>query len=428
MNRTQSPALQQIDRLDIRNFTESKLSNGSRLIIADGVEQELIRVELLFRGGRWYEPQQGVSRAVCNLMRKGTSTKSAKEIADSIDYFGAQLEVHAGQDLTSMTIFCLKKYLPELLPIAEEILLDAAFTEEELELFIARQKQKLRINAQNTDFHANRKFSSVLFGANHPYGYSLTENALDLLKRNTLLDHHRTHYRPGDAMLFMSGNIADQDIALVDQYFGKYQPQGKIISATDKSIYTDAEHKFFIPKDDSVQSSVRIGTMTVNKTHPDFADLNVLNTLFGGYFGSRLMTNIREERGYTYGIYSSIAHLRHASYFSIETEVGNEVCAPALEEIYKEMDLLKKVAVEEEELSIVRNYMLGGLLRATDGPFNRINVIKNMLLSDLTLEYFDNLERSIRSITPERLMELAQKYFDHETMKEVVCGKKVFKV
>ena len=424
MNRTEAPGLQQIDRLDIRNYTERTLSNGSRLIVVDGVEQELIRVELIFHGGRWYEPQQGVSRSVCNLMRKGTSTKSAREIADSIDYYGAQLEVHAGQDFTSLTIFCLRKYLAELLPIAEEILIDAAFSEEELSLFVAKQKQKLRINAQNTDFHANRKFSAVLFGDTHPYGYALNENTLDALQRETLLDYHRTHYRPGDAMIFMSGNISEQDIQLVDKYFGKYQPHGKIISTSDKSIHTAAEHKYFIPKEDSVQSSVRIGTLTIGKTHPDFPELNVLNTLFGGYFGSRLMTNIREDKGYTYGIYSSISHYRHASYFSVETEVGNEVCASALEEIYKEMDLLKKVAVDEEELSIVRNYMLGGLLRATDGPFNRINVIKNTLLSGLTLDYFDGLERAIRNISSERIMELANQYFDWETMKEVVCGKR----
>lgn len=424
MNRTEAPGLQQIDRLDIRNYTEHTLINGANLIIVGGVEQELIRVELIFHGGRWYEPKKVISRTVCSLMQKGTSTKSAKQIADSIDYFGAHVEIHPGQDFTSMSIFCLRKYLAEILPIAEEILLDATFPEEELNMFIARKKQKLRINAQNTDFHADRKFSAVLFGDAHPYGYSMTEETLDDLQRDDLVRYHRNHYNPGSAMIFVSGNVSDKDIAMIDACFGKYAVTDKHVSPTDKSIHTNAEHKFFIPKDDSVQSSVRIGTLSIGKTHPDFPDLNVLNTLFGGYFGSRLMTNIREDKGYTYGIYSSITHYRHASYFSIETEVGNEVCASALEEIYKEMDLLKKVAVAEDELSIVRNYMLGGLLRATDGPFNRINVIKNTMLSGLTLSYFDNLERAIRNISADRIMELAQQYFDYETMKEVVCGKR----
>ena len=424
IDRNKAPELQSIDRLDIRNYKSTALSNGTSVTYVGGVEQDLIRVELIFHGGRWYEPSQGVSRATCNLMKKGTSTKSAKEIADSIDFYGAQLEVNAGQDFTSVVIYCLNKHLASILPIAEEIMIDAAFRDEELELFVAKQKQKLRINAQNTDFHANRKFNAVLFGNQHPYGYAMTADTLDALQSDVLRNYHRKHYNPGDARIFLSGNVTDDVLHLVEKHFGHYTATGKIISATDKSIYTASEHKYFIDKDDSVQSSVRIGTLAISKTHPDFPEFNVLNTLFGGYFGSRLMTNIREDKGYTYGIYSSISHYRHASYFSIETEVGNEVCASALEEIYKEMDLLKKVAIDEEELSIVRNYMIGGLLRATDGPFNRINVIKNMMLSDLTPVYFDSLEKAIRNITSERLQELAIKYFDHETMKEVVCGKR----
>ena len=424
IDRNKAPELQSIDRLDIRNYKSTALSNGTSVTYVGGVEQDLIRVELIFHGGRWYEPSQGVSRATCNLMKKGTSTKSAKEIADSIDFYGAQLEVNAGQDFTSVVIYCLNKHLASILPIAEEIMIDAAFRDEELELFVAKQKQKLRINAQNTDFHANRKFNAVLFGNQHPYGYAMTADTLDALQSDVLRNYHRKHYNPGDARIFLSGNVTDDVLNLVEKHFGHYTATGKIISATDKSIHTASEHKYFIDKDDSVQSSVRIGTLAISKTHPDFPEFNVLNTLFGGYFGSRLMTNIREDKGYTYGIYSSISHYRHASYFSIETEVGNEVCASALEEIYKEMDLLKKVAIDEEELSIVRNYMIGGLLRATDGPFNRINVIKNMMLSDLTPVYFDSLEKAIRNITSERLQELAIKYFDHETMKEVVCGKR----
>lgn len=424
ITRTEAPDLRSIDRLDIRNYHTRTMPNGTLMYYVTGLEQELIRMEMVFHGGRWYEPQQVVSRTVCNLMRKGTTSKTGKQIADSIDFYGAQLEVSGGQDFTSLVIYCLNKHLPYLLPIAEEILNDAAYREDELEMFIQRQKQKLRINAQNTDFHANRKFNAVLFGEEHPYGYSMTESKLDTLQRDTLLDYHRKHYNPGDAVYFVSGNVSEGDLDLIEQTFGKYAPKGKIISATDKSIHTDPQHKFFIDKDDSVQSSVRIGTISISKTHPDFPDLNVLNTLFGGYFGSRLMTNIREDKGYTYGIYSSISHYRHASYFSIDTEVGNEVCASALEEIYKEMDLLKTVPVDKEELTIVQNYMMGGLLRATDGPFNRINVVKNMVMSGLDARYFDGLVSAIRNITSERLMELANRYFDHETMKEVVCGKR----
>lgn len=424
INRTSAPDSQKIERLDISNYKKMQLDNETALYYVDGVEEDLVRIEMRFHAGRWYESQHCVSRAVCNLMKKGTKSKTAKQIADIIEFYGAQLEVQQGQDLTSVVIFCLGKYLDAILPVVEEILAEASFAQDELEHFIEKQKQKLRINAQNTDFHANRKFHSVLFGAQHPYGYALTEPDLDELNSELLLHYHRKHYNPADAVFFLAGNINESVIKKVNQYFGKYSKTGILISNSDKSIHTDPEDFFFIDRSDSVQSSVRIGGLTISKTHPDFAELNVLNTAFGGYFGSRLMTNIREDKGYTYGIYSSITHFNHASYFSIETETGNEVCEKAIAEIYNEMEKMRTTLIDDEELTIIKNYMMGGLLRATDGPFNRINVIKNMVMSRLDTGYFEGLVNAIRTVQPERLRDLAIQYFDRGTMKEVVCGHK----
>ncbi len=423
-NRITAPDLQLIDRLDINNYKQLKLSNGVDVYYVSSSEDDLIKIELRFPAGRWYEPQPAISRAVCNLMRKGTSTKTAKQIADITELYGAHLDIESGVDYTSMVIFCLVKHLDKIIPVAEEILLDASFPDDELELFVKKQKQKLRINAQNTDFHANRKFNAVLFGEQHPYGYAVAESTFDAIERNKLIDFHRKHYSPGAATIFVAGKVSDDIMQMVETHFGKYPKQGKIISATDKSIHTSSEYKHFINKDDSVQSSVRIGTLAISKTHPDFPEFNILNTAFGAYFGSRLMTNIREDKGYTYGIHSSVIHFVHGSYFSIETEVGNEVCAAAIAEVYKEMDLIKTVPIDDEELTIIKNYMMGGLLRATDGPYNRINVIKNMVMSGLTTSYFDGLANAIKTVSSARLMELANKYFDYETMQEVVCGKR----
>jgi predicted Zn-dependent peptidase len=173
---------------------------------------------------------------------------------------------------------------------------------------------------------------------------------------------------------------------------------------------------------DSVQSSVRIGCISIAKNHADFPELNILNTVFGGYFGSRLMRNIREDKGYTYGIHSYITHFEHASYFVIDTEVGNEVCKAAMDEIYHELETMRTVQVTGEELLTVKNYMLGSLLRATDGPFNRISAIRNSVLSGLDEMYFTRLVDAIKHITPERLKDLSNIYFANENMQEVICG------
>ncbi|MEZ5012872.1 MAG: pitrilysin family protein [Chitinophagales bacterium] len=425
MMRETAPALQQVTTIDLRNYTETQLANGVPVYYTTAQEEDLIRIEWRFHAGRWFEPKKLIARATSALMRKGTSTHSAKELADMVEFFGTQIQSSFGQDDTSVHITCLGKYLSRILPVVEEILTDAIYPEEELHLFVQRQQQRLRVSAQNTDFHANRAFQKALYGVEHPYGYAMEEPDLFAISRQELQDFHRTHYLPGTATIFIAGNVQNDTLALLEKHFGK-QKRTSIVSPFEQIVAKPAtDKKIFIDKADSVQSSVRIGGPIIPKTHPDFPGLNVLITAFGGYFGSRLMSNIREEKGYTYGIYSTVSHHTHASYFSIETEVGNEVCDAAIAEIYHEMRRMREEKMPEAELAKVKSYMMGSMLRATDGPFNRINVIRNMIQSGLTPAYYDDIVSAILNATPEHMQLLAQKYLNEKDMYEVVCGKKV---
>ncbi|MBC8172298.1 MAG: insulinase family protein [Chitinophagales bacterium] len=422
MNRTEAPELKDIHRLDINNFKTITLNNGVPLYIVDGVEEDLVRIEIRFPAGRWHENKHGQSHATPAQMKKGTAAKTSLEIAEAIEYYGAQLDTSSGQDHTAVTLYSLGKYIKEIIPVVEEILQEAIFPEQELELYKERKTQRMRINAQNTDYHANRKYNEVIFGDKHPYGYAIKEKDVDNLQKQDLLDYYRSYFNIAEAKIFISGNIKEDVIRTVEKHFGHQQKMNNPDSATDKSLHTLTENKFYIPHKDSVQSSVRIGGISIPKDHPDFPELNVLNTVFGGYFGSRLMSNIREDKGYTYGIHSSIGHNLHGSYFSIDTEVSNEVCKNVVHEIYYEMELLRSNIIPDDELSIVKNYMLGTFLRATDGPFNRINVVRNIVLSGLDISYFNRLVEAAKTVTPARLQELANQYFVKSGMKEIVCG------
>lgn len=422
INRKEQPQLKNIESLQISNFKTEKLDNGTPVYIVDGVEEDLVRIELRFPAGRWYENSMGQSHAATALMRKGTSQKTALQLAEAIEFYGAQLDTSTGTDTTSVSLYTMGKHLQQVLPVATEILNSATFPEKELVLYKERKKQRFKISAQNTDFHANRKITEVLFGSSHPYGYSMQEADIDAIDRNEIIKFYNSHYNAGNASIFVSGNVNDTIISVLNKQFGKYKHERTPVSATDKSIRSDEKDAFYIPLKESVQSSVRIASLSIPKHHPDYPELNVVNTIFGGYFGSRLMSNIREDKGYTYGIHSYITHLKHASYFSIDTEVGNEVCEKAITEIYREMEIMCTDKVENEELDIVKNYMLGTLLRATDGPFNRINIIRNIVLSGLDFTYFDSLVHAIKTVTPERIRDLAQKYLIKGNMKQVICG------
>ncbi|MFN0274169.1 MAG: M16 family metallopeptidase [Chitinophagales bacterium] len=422
INRIVQPDLKTIEKVSINNFKTFYLDNTVPVYVADGVEEDLLRIEMRFPAGRWYEASAGQSHAVSALMKKGTKGKTALQIAEAVEFYGAQLDTSSGNDTTSLSLYCLGKHLPHVLPIVAEILNDAVFPDDEIVLYKERKKQRFLINSQNTDFHAGRMFSEVLFGKQHPYGYSLQLSDIDELERSQVQKFYNEHYSIGNTKIFVSGNVKEEVIGMLNAEFGKYEKKKIPIAASDKSLHAGKEKEYYHELSQSVQSSVRIGCISIPKDHPDYPEVNVLNTVFGGYFGSRLMSNIREDKGFTYGIHSYIAHLDHASYFSIDMETGNEVCKAAIAEVYKEMDLLRKMLIREDELTTVKNYMLGSLLRATDGPFNRINVIRNIVLSGLDFSYFQDLVKGIQTITPERLRDLANIYLIPENMREVICG------
>jgi len=181
------------------------------------------------------------------------------------------------------------------------------------------------------------------------------------------------------------------------------------------------EKKHRISNDpDGVQGSIRIARPFPNRHHPDFMKVSVLNTIFGGFFGSRLMTNIREDKGYTYGVHSYLQNNIHDSAWMVSTEAGRDVCEATIKEVYAEMKELRDVLVDEEELHLVRNYMMGIILGDLDGPFQILSRWKNIILNDLNEKYFYDSIKTIKTISAEEIRELAKKYLTPEDFYELV--------
>lgn len=421
-DRNTPPALQQVDKLEINNFRTAELSNNTPLYIVDGAEEEIVKIDWRFHAGRWYETQPAIARNTLQMLRKGTFQKTARHIADAIEFYGCDLDFTNGNDTTSISLTCLNKHLENVLPVVVELLQEAAFPDHELEMMIQRQKQRLRINEKNTEFYANRSLYRMLFGDTHPYGYAVDDAILDNLSTDGLRRYHRDFYKNAPSTLFVAGNVSDSILNTLDTYYGSIPVHNTVSRKNDISIRTSGERKIYKELTEAVQASVRIGKISIPKTHPDFLAYNIMMILFGGYFGSRLMRNIREEKGYCYGIHATTWHSLHASYMIISTEVGNEVCEDAIEEVYREMDVLRNEKVSETELSIVRNYVMGNILQATDGPFNRIKTITNLVLLNMDTSYYDAYMHTLQAITPERIQEMAVKYLVKEDMIESICG------
>lgn len=425
IDRKISPDFKTIEKVEMIHASEKRLRNNIPVYAINAGTQNLIKIEFLFAAGMYHQQMPLQAATVNSMLEEGTSKMNAAQIADAVDYYGAFLEVGIEQDNASVVLYTLNKHLKATLPVIEQIIKDAVFPQYELETHLKNKKQKFLVNNQKVATVARKHFSELIFGDQHPYGRDVKDSDFEVIQQKHLMEFYKTNYRSNNCKIILAGKIDDDVYSQLDQYFG-----GNDWNAVNDLIKKDVEIKqttkkeHLIFKEDALQSAIRIGKIMFNKTHPDFHPMQVLNTLYGGYFGSRLMSNIREDKGYTYGIGSGMVSLKNGGYFFITTEVGVEVCQDALKEIYFEMNRLREELVGEEELKLVKNYMLGTFLRNVDGPFALADRFKGILEYGLGYDYFDKYIATVKGISASQLKDLANTYFDKESMIELVVGKK----
>lgn len=263
----------------------------------------------------------------------------------------------------------------------------------------------------------------MLFGKDNFYGRKNTEADYSSITNEMVADFFNTNYSTQNMVVVASGKIEDKQIAEIQETLGSIVKEGKRNSLLNLSFQQPENFNHLIEKEDAVQSALRMGKPMFNKTHPKFAALQVVNTILGGYFGSRLMKNIREDKGYTYGIGSGLVSKVEGGYWVISSEVGSDVCGNALKEIKKELSILCNELVSEEELSLVKNYKLGQLLKNCDGAFSLSDRFVGLLMYDLDYSYYDNYVKVINEITPQNIIKLCQEYLNPDTFLQLVVGK-----
>lgn len=395
------------------------LDNGVEAYAINAGAEEVVSFEWVFFAGNWQEEQNLVAPTANFLLRNGTSTRNAYQINEHFEYYGAYLNRACYNETATITLHCLNKHINELLPVVKELIVDSVMSQDELDIYRQNMKQRLAVSLKKSDFVASRLIDVYLFGENHPYGKYSKEEDFDKLERQQLLDFYKKYYQQGKLIMFVAGKLPANIGALLNQHFGDLPS----VSNPKKTIIAEPaqEKKIRVTNDpDGVQGSIRIARPFPNRHHPDFLKVQMLNALFGGFFGSRLMSNIREDKGYTYGIHSYLQNHVQQSAWMISTEAGKEVCEPTIVEVYKEMKDLREEPIDDEELLLVRNYMMGSILGDLDGPFQIISRWKNIVLNDLTERYFYDSIKTIQTISAEELQQLAQKYLQPDEFYELV--------
>ena len=423
LNRTIAPPIKDAIEFDLKlkPYTFFELDNGVPVYTIDAGTQEVFQLEMVFYAGNSFEKQKAVAGATNFLLKNGISTKTAFEINEAFEYYGAHCARACYNETAVINLSALNKHLDKLLPVIKEMITDSVFLEEELATYKQNSKQRLSVSLKKGEFVASRLIDAYVYGEKHPYGVYTNPEDIDALNTTQLKEFFKQYYVNGSCVMFVSGKLPADLKEKLNNNFGGLSIKANNEQLPASNLYPATEKKYRIQNDaDGVQGAIRIARDFPNRHHPDFMKVMVLNTLFGGYFGSRLMSNIREDKGYTYGIHSYVQNHLQQTAWMISTEAGKDVSEATVEEVYKEMKLLREELVDEEELLLVRNYLIGTILGDLDGPFHIMGRWKNIILNKLDEKYFYNSIHVIKTITAEEIRELAKKYLNPEDFYELI--------
>jgi zinc protease len=417
-----APAIHPVRNLALPLPRVVRLDNDIRVYAMDFPGQEILKVEAVFEAGRPEETKHLVSRATARLVREGTRTRTGAEIAEHLDFYGGSLSIPTNLDSAVFSLFSLRKYAGELIPVFAEVLHEPVFPTDEIETYKRNSLQELLLDLDKEEVLAYRKITELIFGETHPYGYNSSPEDYAALTRDDLAAFFNRWYVPANCRLFVSGRVDDAVLELLNRHFGQTRKIGGAPVGQLPLSAIEAPQTVHIKHPGSLQTAVKIGRRLFARNHPDYNGLFVLNTLLGGYFGSRLMMNVREKRGYTYNIYSTADAMLHDGCFYIATEVHKGKVNATVKQIFSEMKNLCDTPVPEAELDMVRNYLLGMLLNGLDGPLNISDVVRTLVVEGLSLAAFDELVHTIRAITPEQIQDLARRYLQPDDFWVVTVG------
>ncbi|MFI3328575.1 MAG: pitrilysin family protein [Rikenellaceae bacterium] len=397
------------------------LENGVKIYSVASNDFEVLRVSFVFGAGSVVQTKPFSSSATVNIMYEGSRDMTAHEIAEQLDYYGSYFDVNIDRDYSYVSFCMLSKFVEPTMKVAEQILLHPTFPEEEITTYCNKRKQRLAIEREKVETKAREEFAKSLFGEGHPYGKSSSESDYDNLRREDLVDIYERYYTAENCFVVCSGKVGAEEMAAIKRIAGalKNNPASGTVNAFPPLVSREFH---LVEQPEAVQSSVRVGRTLFSRSHPDFLGMQVLATALGGYFGSRLMQSLREERGYTYGVMCAMVNFAKEGYLAIATQVGVEVTQDTLNLIDEELELLRREPMSEDELEMVRRIMVGEIMRVLDGPFGVADVtIENVLCGDDNSTIAENVRR-IEAFTPQYLQELAQKYLNPKDMVRVVAG------
>ena len=421
MDRTIPPLIQSQD-FAFRKPERHILPNGIMLsTIASAGHEEVLRIDFVFAVGQWHQVQKLQALFTCRMLREGCRGYSSADFAERLDYYGAWLELSVGMNRSFVTLYTLKKFFDQTLQLVHSMLSEPAYGEEQFLTIRANNKAQLLVNMQKGDVCAQRALRRSVYGAAHPCGMSADPEDYDALQTSHLREFFARHYGSRNCSIYLSGSVDDGVIQRVEQLFGA-TPWGSAtpVDAVQYSLQPSESMTQHITRPDALQSSIRMGALMMDVNDPDYLSMRVLTTVLGGYFGSRLMKNVREDKGYTYHISSDLITNTSQVLFLVGCEALADKADEVIAEVHDEMLRLQHEPISDAELLMVRNYMTGEICRNYEGAFSLADAYIFLEHLGLPETHIENTIEVIRTTDAARLQQLAQRYLRPESLYTVV--------
>lgn len=420
LNRQLAPSSYPLEPIAFPDYQLFHLDNGIEVCVIALGEQDVFKFELNTDAGALNSDRPGLAGMTSQLMKRGTISKSAKELNESFDFYGAFWDIQSNFDLGTITIYSLKKHFETLIHLLVDILQNSNFIESEYKKELEIEIQRTHLNWEKTSFAANQYFRNAVFG-NDPYGRYATLETIKNIQLDSIKSFYQNFWSKSIPSIILSGKVGENEINLLNKTIGQISLQ-KSNSRIPFENSIKSEKRIHHPKATALQSSIRFGKIGMTRQNPDYFKFNVLNTILGGYFGSRLQKNIREEKGFTYGISSSMIPLQRTGYWVVGTDVNKDKAEETISEIRKEIGLLQTDLVPETELELVKNYLMGSFIGELTQAFDIAEKVKIIQLENLNKDFYNEFQHQIMTCKSSELRDLANKYLNLEDMTEVIIG------
>ncbi len=404
---------------------EKTLPNGLRVIVTRQTAIPKVSITLTVLSGYSSDPADltGLASLTADLIQEGTKTRTSRQIRREVFGMGGSLSAGASQDFTSVSLRGLSEFAPRLIDLVADVAMNPTIPEDEVAILKQQHLQAVAQQKASPQFLANRTFRSELFGP-HPYARtSETEASLTAMDRAKLVAFHRDHYRPNNAFLLIVGAIdPDATFAAVEKAFTGWTRGEVPAPAFPTPPVLRGRHVYFVQRPNSVQSSIALGNIAVKRSDPRWFELTLANTIYGGAFNSRIVRNIREEKGYTYSPQSTLTGFSNTGFYRFAADVRNEVTGPTLTEVFKEIDKLRAEGSDGAELQGAKSYLRGIFPIQTATQTGLSATLNNVYVFGLPKDYPETFRAKVAAVTPEQVKSAAATLFGSENSLIAIVG------